>query len=62
MSKESDFLLGWCFSLLVQCRTHFIKFDDREGMLIIEDEYEALKKCIERIFYHENSNNQKEQY
>jgi hypothetical protein len=55
MSKESDFLLGWCFSLLVQCRSHFIQVEDKEGLLIIEDEYEALKKCIERIFYHDQT-------
>jgi hypothetical protein len=53
MSKESDFLLGWCFEILRQSRKHFIEIQDAKGLALIEDEYQALQKCIERVFYPE---------
>lgn len=52
MSTESDFLLGIAYSLLTQCRLHFINTTDEIGLTLIENEYQALVKNIEKIYYH----------
>jgi len=54
MSKESDFLLGIAFGLLSQVRQHLVQNGDRDGILLIEDEYLQLKSGIEKHYYGEN--------
>lgn len=55
MSNSVDFLLGNAFGLLTQCRTHFIREQDKEGLLLIEDEYQSIAKSIEKLFNHKTS-------
>ncbi len=52
MSRETDFLLGTCFAALRQVRAYLIKKEDEDGLLLIEDEYQALLKSIGVAFSH----------
>lgn len=55
MSKESDFLLGRAFTLLTQVRQYLITTKDSDGVTLIEDEYQDLKRGIDKTFYGEKA-------
>ena len=57
MSKESDFLLGYAFSLLSRIRSYLILKNDLNGVENIEDDYQTLKSGIEKHFYGKEKNN-----
>lgn len=55
MSKETDFLLGRAFSLVTQARQYLINKVDNDGVALIEDEYQELKRGVEKNFYGEKA-------
>ena len=55
MSMETDFLLGLAFGLLSRVRQHLVINNDSSGVLIIEDEYQELKKGLDKLYYGEKN-------
>ena len=47
-------MLGMCFAALKQIRTYLIKTGDKEGLSLIEDDYQDLKKIIYGFYYRSN--------
>lgn len=60
MSKESDFLLGAAFAMVTQCRSYFIMHDDKNGVAMIEDEYQRLTAMIDAYYYNGQSMERKD--
>ncbi len=50
MNSEA-YLLGIAFGLLSRCRTYFIMNDDKEGLLLIENDFIELQKNITKSIY-----------
>jgi hypothetical protein len=51
MSQVSDYMLGRCFSLLVQLRGYLIMKEDTDGISLIENEYQELKADMNEHYY-----------
>jgi hypothetical protein len=47
MSLPASYLLGVTFALLTQTRAHLILKEDRDGLALVEDEYQTLKQNID---------------
>lgn len=50
MNSEA-YLLGIAFALLSRCRSHLILNEDKEGLLLIENDFIDLQKKIEKVIY-----------
>lgn len=56
MIRDSNFLLGMAYSLLMRAREHFIINADEEGLAKIEDQFQELKCAIENTYYKDTHN------
>lgn len=50
------YLLGQAITLLKQCRARLISYDDKEGIRLIEDQYQELNRAIVTLYLKDDSN------
>lgn len=53
MINNTDYLLGFAMSLLMEVRQYLITAEDSIGITLIEDRYQNLYTNIEQLYYNE---------
>ncbi len=52
MINNTDYLLGFAMSLLMEIRQYMITANDSVGVALLEDRYQELSTNIEQNYYH----------